>query len=111
MKKYAIFALAPLMFLFSCVATLRYMGDTNPPTTNVDIYYSSHDVKKTYTVFGKASDSGSNLQKIQNQILVEAKKRGANGIIYLNMQNSNYVINGSSDPSNIVINANFIEYK
>lgn len=111
MKKYVFFALAPLMFLFSCIATLKYMGDTHPPTTNVDIYYSSHDVKKPYTVFGKASDSGSNLQKIQNQIVAEAKKRGANGIIYLNIQNSNAVTNGNSDPSNVVINANFIEYK
>lgn len=111
MKKYVIFALAPLMLLFSCGISFHYMGDTLPPTTNVDIYYSSHNVKKPYTVFGKASDSGINIKKIQSRILEEAKKHGANGIIYSNMQSSNEVSNGNSDPSSIVINANFIEYK
>lgn len=111
MKKYLVFILAPLMFLFSCVTTVHYIGDNFPPTNTVDIYFSSHDVKKDYQVIGKVSDSGNNLQKVQNQILQEAKKRGANGIIYLNMQNSNVVTNGNSSPSQVLLNADFIFYK
>ena len=111
MKKFVIFALIPLMFLFSCVAPIHYIGNSYPPTDNVDIYFSSHDVKKDYAVFGKASVTGINLQKLQNKILEEAKKRGANGIIYSDMQSSNDVTNGNSSPSNIVLNADFIYYK
>lgn len=110
MKKYVIFGLAPLMFLFSCVAPVHYIGDNFPPTNNVDIYYSPHDVKKDYKVFGKVSIQVINLQKTQNQIIEEAKKHGANGIIYSNMGSTTDVINGNSNDYQ-VLNASFIEYK
>lgn len=110
MKKYVFFNLALLMFLFSCVVPVHYIGDNLPPTSNVDIYYSSHDVKKDYKVFGKVSIAVINLQKAQNQIIEEAKKHGANGIIYSNMGSGTDVTNGNSS-SYQVLNASFIEYK
>lgn len=87
------------------------MGSSYPPTTNVDVYYSAHDVKKGYEVIGKASDTGGNLQKVQKEILDEAKKRGADGVIYSDMQSTTEIFNGNSYSSGRLLNADFIKYK
>ena len=111
MKKYFVLSLIALIFLFGCVSPLQYIGRTYPPTSNVDTYYSPHDVKKEYEVIGKVSYTGRKLQKIQNGILEEAEKRGADGIIYSNMQSTTDVVNGNSYSSGRVLNADFIKYK
>ena len=111
MKKYFILSLIALIFLFGCVSPIRYIGKTYPPTSNVDTYYSPHDVKKDYEVIGKVSNMGGNLQKIQNGIVEEAKKRGADGVIYSNMQSTTDVVNGNSSSSGRLLNADFIKYK
>jgi len=110
MKKYFVLSIITLMVLFGCVSPIHYMGTTYPATSHVDIYYSPHDVKKDYEVIGKVSNSGINLQKIQNGIVEEAKKRGADGVIYSDMQNTTDVFNGNSS-SGRLLNADFIKYK
>ncbi len=111
MKKYFVLSIISLMFLFGCVSPIQYIGKTYPSTNNVDIYYSPHDVKKEYEVIGKVSYTGRNLQKIQIGILEEAKKRGADGVIYSNMQSTTDVVNGNSSSSGRLLNADFIKYK
>lgn len=110
MKKYFVLSIITLMVLFGCVAPIQYMGRTYPATSNVDIYYSPHDVKKDYEVIGKVSNAGNKLQKIENRIVEEAKKRGADGIIYSNIQSTTQVVNGNSS-SGRLLNADFIKYK
>ena len=111
MKKYFLFAIVALIFFSGCGSAIRYIGKSYSPTGNVDIYYSPHDVKKEYEVIGKVSNAGGNLQKVQNGILEEAKKRGADGIIYANMQITTDVVNGNSSSSGRLLNADFIKYK
>ena len=111
MKKCFLLSISALIFLYGCISPPRYIGRTYAPTSNVDIYYSPHDVKKEYEVIGKVSNTGATLKKIQNGILEEAKKRGADGIIYLNIQSSSDVLNGNSTLPNDVLNADFIKYK
>lgn len=108
-KKYLSLAILASLFLMSC-DSVRYIGTSYPATDHVDIYYSAHDVKKEYEVIGKASNAGSNLQKNQNKIINEAKKRGADGIIYSDMQRTTSVSGGYSTTSD-VLNAEFIKYK
>lgn len=111
MKKYLLLMIVAFMFSYGCVSPLRYMGKSYAATTNVDIYYSPHDIKKEYEVIGKVSNTGGNLQKIQNGILNEAKKRGADGIIYSDMQSTTEVVNGNSSSLGRLLNADFIKYK
>lgn len=110
MKKYFLLSMIALIYLFGCV-TPHYMGKNYPPTNNVDIYYSPHDVKKDYEVIGKVNTTAPNFKKAQNAILNEAKKRGADGVIYSNMQSVANVSNGMSFPADRVLNADFIKYK
>lgn len=109
MKNYIPFTILVSLLYLSC-DTVRYIGKSYPPTTTVDIYYSAHDVKKDYEVIGKASNAGNNLQKNQTKILNEAKKRGAGGIIYSDMQSTTSVAGGYSATSD-VLNVEFIKYK
>lgn len=111
MKKYLIFSFVAIIFLSGCGSAIRYIGKSYSSTNNVDIYYSPHDVKKQYEVIGKVSNTGRNLQKVQNGILEEVKKRGADGIIYSDMQTSTQVVNGNSSSSDRLLNADFIKYK
>ena len=111
MKKYLLLIIVAFMFSYGCLPPMRYMGKSYPATSNVDIYYSPHDVKKEYEVMGKVSNVGGKLQKIQNGILIEAQKRGADGIIYYDMQSTTVVVNGNSSSSGRLLNADFIKYK
>lgn len=109
MTKHLSIAILASLLLLSC-NPIRYIGTSYPPTNNVDVYYSAHDVKKEYEVIGKARNVGNNLQKNQNKIIDEAKKRGADGIIYSDMQIATSVAGGNSTSSD-VLNADFIRYK
>ncbi len=108
-EKYLSLVILASLFLLSC-DSVRYIGTSYPPTDHIDIYYSVQDVKKEYEVIGKASNAGNNLQKNQNKIINEAKKRGANGIIYSDVQSATSVTAGYSTSSD-VLNAEFIKYK
>ncbi|MEO8854023.1 MAG: hypothetical protein ABI359_09600 [Ginsengibacter sp.] len=111
MRNWFLISLVASIFVFGCTLPVHYMGRSYPPTTNVDIYYSPHDVKKDYEVIGKVNITAPNLPKAQNGILNEAKRRGADGVIYTNMQNLADVSNGMSFPPDKVLNADFIKYK
>ena len=53
MRNLHIFTIAGLCLLLSSCATVTYFGDTvTPATTNVDVFYSAHDVTKQYKVIG-----------------------------------------------------------
>ena len=74
---------------YSCSPQLHFLGDSYPPTTEVDTYYSIDDVNDRYRVIGQltgnnGSTAGFNsLDEIKNAMIEEAKKRGAHGIIFL----------------------------
>ncbi len=70
--------------LTGCGPSIQYIGKTYPPTTNVDIYFNPADVKKPYETIGKVDGKAwplSGFDKIQESIVKEAKKRGADAVI------------------------------
>lgn len=82
--------IATLMLLFSaCAPQLNFLGDTYPPTNQVDTYYAEADILRKYRVMGQLSGSNQgvagvvSLQEIQQSMIEEAKKRGAHGILFL----------------------------
>lgn len=69
-----------------CV-TVDYVGRSYPPTANVDVYMSAADVKRPYETIGQARAEvdampfTNNARALQDKLVVEARSRGANGVI------------------------------
>lgn len=83
MKKTVLFLLLNVLFS-NTIAAQKYFGKSYPATQNIDEYYETTDVKKPYTVMGKADmDQGfRSLEKCQLKMIELAKKKGADGIIF-----------------------------
>ena len=76
------------MLITACAPTVQYIGRTYPPTTHVDIFFSMGDVKKEYEVMGKIDGKGyefTDFQKIQDRIVQEAEKKGADAVVISDM--------------------------
>jgi hypothetical protein len=90
-----------VLSLNACAPTVQYVGKSYTPTTNVDLYFDTHDVKKDYEVIGKidgiAGVFGSDFSSIQEKIVEEAKQKGADGVIIYSMEQR--VIGTSSNTS------------
>ena len=69
-----------------CVS-VDYVGKSYPPTTQVDVYLSMTDVKRPYTTIGEvradvaAIPLADSAKDLQEKMIAEARKRGANGIV------------------------------
>lgn len=72
------------LLVLNKVQAQKYFGKSYERTNIVDDYYDKDDVKKTYTVMGKAElDQGfRSLEKCQDKIIDLAKKKGADGVIF-----------------------------
>ena len=79
-----------LLSLTSCVST-DYIGKSYPPTSNVEIFFSENDIKGDYEVMGELTAETddfvfTNGEKMQNKMVDEAKKKGADGIILTGLE-------------------------
>ena len=101
MKKSLLVAVFGLFFV-NVASAQKYFGKSFPETQNVDEFFDKEDVIKTYTVIGKAElDQGfRSLEKCQKKILELAKKKGADGVIFI-LEEEVY---GSSTSSGATIN-------
>lgn len=78
--------LAALVLVAGCVS-VDYVGQSYAPTSVVDLYFSPDDVKRPYTVMGQVTAQvevipfQSTGQQLQQKLLDEARRRGANGMI------------------------------
>lgn len=83
MKKTVMFLLLGFALLNSAHAQ-KYFGKSYERTQIVDEYYDGADVKRAYTVMGKAElDQGfRSLEKSQQKILDLARNKGADGVIF-----------------------------
>ena len=41
------------IIIVSCSPHLRYLGDTYPPTKEIDVYYDEKDIEKDYKIIGQ----------------------------------------------------------
>ena len=77
-----------LLLLSSCApARVAYIGRNYTPTTQVDLFFNTKDVKKPFEVMGKVNSEDyafRDPQKIQEKIMTEARKRGADAVIISN---------------------------
>jgi len=66
----------------SC-ATPSYFGKNYSPTSNVDIYYDTKDIKKEYEVMGSTelAQGFSSTDVMQQKVIELGKARGADGVV------------------------------
>ncbi len=71
--------------LVSCGTSLRYVGETLPPTDKVDVYIARESIKKPFDFIGKAYIVKLvgiyNPENIQRKSIKLAKEKGADGIL------------------------------
>jgi 5,10-methylenetetrahydrofolate reductase len=83
MKNHHLFLIVFCLLLSSCgLVSANYFGDTlAAPTTNVDVYYSAHDVKKDYKVIGHLTCTNVGQDATTRALTNKAKAVGADAIV------------------------------
>lgn len=83
--KRILISLSLCVLLASCVS-VDYVGKSYPSTSAVEIYFSENDIPRDYEVMGELIAETDDMlftngEKMQNKLVEEAKKKGADGII------------------------------
>jgi hypothetical protein len=86
-KLIAFFSIGLLML--GCATSFQYVGKSYPATSQVDIYFSTKDVKKAFEVMGtingtvgENADFNQTLEKLKK----EARKQGADAVVIEGME-------------------------
>ena len=74
-----------LIFAVAGCIPIDYIGDSYPPTNNVEVFYSEKDIVKRYVVFGHIVGSKASIDDIKDELEIEAMKKGADGIVFKNV--------------------------
>ena len=72
--------------LISCSPSIYYVGDRYPPTYIVDVYYSVKDIQRDYTIMGRMTRELFQEEKEKKEMIEEAKRKGADGIIFYDLE-------------------------
>ncbi len=81
-----VLVLAVLACLSTGCATVDYVGDAYPPTTQVDLYFSEAAVTRDYRVIGQVRASGDQFvsaSQLHAKLMSRAHEKGADGVIIL----------------------------
>ena len=70
-----------LSLVLSGCAMVTYLGDKYPPTTSVDVYYSAHDVTKSFKVIGHMNYPNTGQDAVKEKFIAYAKSIGADAIV------------------------------
>jgi hypothetical protein len=95
-------------------ASVDYVGKSFDPSTSVDMYFSEKDIEKDYTVIGHAigmGGFGASTDKIQEKLIEEAKRKGADAVLITGLGNDRFSVGESESAAEKHINASFIKYK
>ncbi len=105
MKNLKNWILAAGCLLLSSCETATYVGDRHDPaTTNVEVFYSTHDVKKQYKVLGHMVWPNNNADEARQKMIEYARNVGADAIIITGTQTT-------KDNAVAAINADAIVYE
>ena len=81
--------LISVLFVFLGCATINYVGESYPPTQEVDLYFSEEDIEREYTVVGRilatanSDEAVYSSEKFTQAILKKAREKGADGVVIL----------------------------
>jgi hypothetical protein len=96
MKYLAHTAVAICAAVLSACVSVDYMGRSYAPTEHVDVFYALDQVRRPYEVMGRAearADAGVEMQKFEDGLVAEARKRGADAIV---IEDSALVVSGEN---------------
>jgi hypothetical protein len=69
------------LLLSSCTVMVDYIGDKYPPSSSVDVYYSTHDVTRAYKVIGHMNIPNVGKEQAKTSFIKYAKSIGADAIV------------------------------
>lgn len=69
-----------IIISWSC-ATVDYVGESYPQTTNIDIYYSNKDITNNFKIIGYVVGYREDYNTIISKIIEKAKMNGADAIV------------------------------
>ena len=72
-----------VLFVTAC-AKIDYLGQSYPPTTHVDLYFSEADIREDYEVMGHViaqAGTGISIERLQTKLEAKAREKGADGIV------------------------------
>ena len=73
------FLVLSVLFVAAC-AKIDYIGQSYPPTTHVDLYFSDADIREDYQVMGHViaqANEGISIENLQKQLEAKAREKGA----------------------------------
>ncbi len=82
MKTYQVILLSCCLFLAACTVPVTYIGDKLNPTRSVEVFYSTHDVKRDYKVIGHFTCVNKpDQEQVKSALLSYAMTVGADAVI------------------------------
>jgi len=79
-----LFGVITCLFFSACSYNVAYLGESLPPTTDVEVFYAARDVKQEHKVIGHLSYPGIyGDEEAKRKIIEKAKAVGADGVIFL----------------------------
>lgn len=73
--------LSILLFIGSSIVQPAYFGDRLPPTSSVDLSYSTCDVTQPYRVIGHLTFPNIGQQAVKGKLVAYAKTIGADAVV------------------------------
>ena len=106
-------AFISVTFVAAGCASVNYVGKSFDPTTSVAVYFDESEIDREYVVFGQAIGSGvwRSYDTVQEKLIEEAMRKGADAILVTGIGRSHVPIGGSGQANENQINAAFIKYK
>ena len=100
------------LFMSGC-ASVNYVGNEFTPTNDVDIYYSEAAIDQEYDLIGHGLGSGFWVKnkKIQDKLIEEAKKKGADALLVTGLGKSNILIGNGISTDEKQLNVAFLKYR
>ncbi len=78
-----------LIILFAGCTKIDYVGEEYPPTTRVDLFFAMDDIERDYKIMGHIVASADDIVsagKMQEKIMEEARKKGADAVVILGLE-------------------------
>jgi len=100
----------------SCSPSIQYLGDSYQSNYTIDVFYSENDVEREYKTIGKMTHDNMfdyEVDTIKDKMIEVAKRKGGDGIIFLDMKNERKHNHYGDilDEERISITAHVIRYK
>ena len=92
---------------------VNYVGDQFSPTAQIDIFYSEDQIDRSYDLIGHGLGSGFWVKnsRIQNKLIEEAKRKGADALLVTGLGKSNVLIGNGFSTDEKQLNVVFLKYK